>query len=56
MTYSHYDKKVCTNCLESNMMKDELIKEYDEKSNDNDRISPDDIGNDTHEFLHGGDK
>ena len=38
------------------MMKDELIKEYDEKSNDTDRISPDDIGNDIHEFLHGGDK
>lgn len=24
--------------------------------NDTDRISPDDIGNDTHEFSHGGDK
>ncbi|MFT9082996.1 MAG: YopX family protein [Leuconostoc pseudomesenteroides] len=24
--------------------------------NDTDRISPDDIGNDIHEFLHGGDK
>lgn len=27
-----------------------------EKVNDTDRISPDDIGNDIHEFLHGGDK
>lgn len=26
------------------------------KVNDTDRISPDDIGNDIHEFLHGGDK
>ena len=26
------------------------------KVNDNDRISPDEIGNDIHEFLHGGDK
>ena len=25
-------------------------------SDDTDRISPDDIGNDIHEFLHGGDK
>lgn len=33
------------------MMKDELIKEYDEKFNDTDRISPDDIGNDIHEFF-----
>ncbi|MDI6666430.1 hypothetical protein QMA56_01770 [Leuconostoc falkenbergense] len=27
-----------------------------EESNDTDRINPDDIGNDIHEFLHGGDK
>lgn len=26
------------------------------ESNATDRISPDDIGNDIHEFLHGGDK
>lgn len=26
------------------------------KVDDTDRISPDDIGNDIHEFLHGGDK
>ncbi|WP_349584760.1 hypothetical protein [Leuconostoc citreum] len=26
------------------------------KVNDTDRISPDDIGNDIHEFLHGGDR
>ena len=26
------------------------------KVSDTDRISPDDIGNDIHEFLHGGDK
>ncbi|QHJ76631.1 MAG: hypothetical protein [Bacteriophage sp.] len=26
------------------------------KVNDTERISPDDIGNDIHEFLHGGDK
>lgn len=25
-------------------------------ANDTDRISPDDIGNDIHDFLHGGDK
>lgn len=38
------------------MMKDELIKEYDEIFIDTDCISPDNIGNDIHEFLHGGDK
>ena len=32
---------------------DKYIAEW---SDDTDRISPDDIGNDIHEFLHGGDK
>lgn len=32
------------------------IHENAELLNDNDRISPDDIGNDIHEFLHRGDK
>lgn len=32
------------------------IHENADLLNDNDRISPDNIGNDIHEFLHGGDK
>ncbi len=32
------------------------IHENKDLLNDTDRISPDDIGNDIHEFLHGGDK
>ena len=32
------------------------IHENADLLNDTDRISPDDIGNDTHEFLHGGNK
>ena len=32
------------------------IHENADLLNDNDRISPGDIGNDIHEFLHGGDK
>ena len=32
------------------------IHENADLLNDTDRISPDDIGNDTHEYLHGGDK
>lgn len=32
------------------------IHENAELLNDTDRISPDDIGNDIHEFLHGGDR
>lgn len=32
---------------------DKYIAEWSE---DAERISPDDIGNDIHEFLHGGDK
>ncbi|MFT8756940.1 hypothetical protein [Leuconostoc pseudomesenteroides] len=32
---------------------DKYIAEW---SDDTERISPDDIGNDIHEFLHGGDK
>ena len=32
------------------------IHENADLLNDTDRISPDDIGNDIHEFLHGGDK
>ncbi|WP_223317994.1 hypothetical protein [Leuconostoc mesenteroides] len=32
---------------------DKYIAEW---SDDTDRISPDDIGNDIHDFLHGGDK
>ncbi|MGC2973739.1 hypothetical protein HFP47_04850 [Leuconostoc sp. DB-1] len=32
---------------------DKYIAEW---SDDTDRISPDEIGNDIHEFLHGGDK
>ncbi len=32
------------------------VHENEDLLNDTDRISPDDIGNDIHEFLHGGDK
>ncbi|MDM7646798.1 YopX family protein [Leuconostoc falkenbergense] len=33
-----------------------IHQDYDLLVDDTDRISPDDIGNDIHEFLHGGDK
>ncbi|WP_190325524.1 hypothetical protein [Leuconostoc carnosum] len=36
--------------------KPDIFEETYVKVNDTDRISPDDIGNDIHEFLHGGDK
>lgn len=34
----------------------DIFEETYIKVDDTDRISPDDIGNDIHEFLHGGDK
>ncbi|WP_311735456.1 hypothetical protein [Leuconostoc falkenbergense] len=34
----------------------DIFEETYVKVDDTDRISPDDIGNDIHEFLHGGDK
>ncbi len=34
----------------------DIFEETYVKVANTDRISPDDIGNDTHEFLHGGDK
>lgn len=36
--------------------KPDIFEETYIKVNHTDRISPDDIGNDIHEFLHGGDK
>ncbi|PND41308.1 hypothetical protein B0W51_05945 [Leuconostoc mesenteroides] len=36
--------------------KPDIFEETYVNVNDTDRISPDDIGNDIHEFLHGGDK
>ncbi|WP_273948080.1 hypothetical protein [Leuconostoc mesenteroides] len=36
--------------------KPDIFEETYVKVEDNDRISPDEIGNDIHEFLHGGDK
>ena len=36
--------------------KPDIFEETYVKVDDTDRISPDDIGNDIHEFLHGGDK
>lgn len=36
--------------------KPDIFEETYVKVNDIDRISPDDIGNDIHDFLHGGDK
>ena len=36
--------------------KPDIFEETYFKVDDTERISPDDIGNDIHEFLHGGDK
>lgn len=36
--------------------KPDIFEEKYVKVSDTERISPDDIGNDIHEFLHGGDK
>ena len=41
---------------EINSYRPDIFEEMYVKVNDTNRISPDDIGNDIHEFLHGGDK
>ncbi|MGX9816644.1 hypothetical protein [Leuconostoc mesenteroides] len=50
------DYIICDEDGEIYSCKPDIFEETYVNVNDTNRISPDDIGNDIHEFLHGGDK